>query len=74
MLLMLAAFAMGLWLGAAMDGTPFPMANGMWFWGVATAAVAWLLVWRTEEVRLPDERVQAPRKAPWRRSAGVGVD
>jgi MFS transporter, DHA1 family, multidrug resistance protein len=65
-LMMLAAFAMGLWLGAAMDGTPFPMTNGMWFWGVATAAVAWLLVWRTEEARLPDEQ-----RVPMERETGA---
>ncbi len=46
-LMMVVAFAMGIWLGRAMDGTVFPLANGMWFWGVLTAAVAWLLVGRT---------------------------
>ena len=46
-LMMVVAFAMGIWLGRAMDGTVFPLTNGMWFWGVVTAAVAWLLVWRT---------------------------
>jgi len=45
-LMMVVAFAMGQWLGASMDGTPLPMTNGMWFWGVATAAVAWGLVGR----------------------------
>lgn len=47
--MMLTAFAMGRWLGANMDGTVFPLANGMWFWGVMTASVAWLLVWRVRE-------------------------
>lgn len=45
-LMMVAAFAMGLWLGASMDGTALPMTNGVWFWGVLTAAVAWGLVGR----------------------------
>ena len=44
--MMVVAFAMGQWLGASMDGTPLPMTHGMWFWGVATAAVAWGLVGR----------------------------
>ena len=44
--MMVVAFAIGQWLGASMDGTPLPMTNGMWFWGVATAAVAWGLVGR----------------------------
>lgn len=45
-LMMVAAFAMGQWLGISMDGTVLPLTNGMWFWGVATAAVAWGLVGR----------------------------
>ena len=50
LVMMLVAFAMGSWLGASMDGTVFPLTNGIWFWGVATAGVAWLLVWRVKEV------------------------
>lgn len=46
-LMMLSAFGMGHWLGSRMDGTVQPLTNGMWFWGVMTAAVAWGLVWRT---------------------------
>lgn len=45
-LMMVAAFAMGQWLGASMDGTALPLTNGLWFWGVATAVVAWGLVGR----------------------------
>ena len=44
--MMVVAFAMGQWLGASMDGTSLPMIHGVWFWGVATAAVAWGLVGR----------------------------
>ena len=43
-LMMLAAFAMGGWLGTHMDGTVFPLAYGMWFWSVLTALSAWTLV------------------------------
>ena len=32
--MMLAAFAMGGWLGWRMDGTVFPLTNGIWFWSV----------------------------------------
>jgi MFS transporter, DHA1 family, multidrug resistance protein len=43
-LLALTAFAVGLWLGQAMNGTLRPMALGVAFWGLVTAAVAWTLV------------------------------
>ena len=42
--MMLAAFAMGAWLGTHMDGTVFPLAYGMWFWSVLVALCAWTLV------------------------------
>ena len=42
--MMLAAFAMGGWLGTHMDGTLFPLAYGLWFWSVLIAASAWTLV------------------------------
>ncbi len=42
--MMLAAFGIGAWLGARMDGTVLPLALGMWFWSVCIAAVAWTLV------------------------------
>lgn len=40
------AFAVGLWLGQAMDGSARPMALTVGFWAVATATVAWTLVQR----------------------------
>jgi DHA1 family bicyclomycin/chloramphenicol resistance-like MFS transporter len=43
-LMMLAAFGIGGWLGARMDGTVLPLALGMWFWSVCIALVAWTLV------------------------------
>jgi MFS transporter, DHA1 family, multidrug resistance protein len=42
--MMLVAFATGGWLGMRMDGTVFPLTNGMWFWGVVIAIIAWTLV------------------------------
>jgi MFS transporter, DHA1 family, multidrug resistance protein len=44
--LALTAFAVGMWLGQAMDGTLRPMASGVAFWGCVTAAVAWTQVQR----------------------------
>jgi DHA1 family bicyclomycin/chloramphenicol resistance-like MFS transporter len=44
--LALTAFAIGLWLGQAMDGTLAPMAFGIAFWAALTAIVAWTLVQR----------------------------
>jgi len=43
-LMMVAAFAMGGWLGTHMDGTVAPLVNGIWFWSVLIALVAWTLV------------------------------
>jgi DHA1 family bicyclomycin/chloramphenicol resistance-like MFS transporter len=45
-LMMLAAFGIGGWLGARMDGTVLPLALGMWFWSACLALVAWTLVRR----------------------------
>ncbi len=43
-LMMIAAFAMGAWLGKYMDGTVTPMALAIWFWSGWIALVAWTLV------------------------------
>lgn len=43
-LMMLAAFAVGNWLGSQMDGTVFPLVYGVWFWSVLIALAAWTLV------------------------------
>jgi DHA1 family bicyclomycin/chloramphenicol resistance-like MFS transporter len=43
-LMMLAAFAMGGWLGSHMDGTVLPLTNGIWFWTVLIALAGWTLV------------------------------
>ena len=45
-LMMAAAFATGMWLGAAKDGSALPMAQSIAFWAVFTAASAWGLVLR----------------------------
>ncbi len=45
-MMMLAAFAMGQWLGRHMDGTVFPLAYGLCFWGTLVALSAWTLVRR----------------------------
>jgi DHA1 family bicyclomycin/chloramphenicol resistance-like MFS transporter len=44
--LALVAFAIGLWLGVAIDGTVRPLGFGVAFWAAATAVVAWTLVRR----------------------------
>ena len=43
-LMMLAAFAVGNWLGTHMDGTVYPLVMGVWFWSVLIALAAWTLV------------------------------
>jgi DHA1 family bicyclomycin/chloramphenicol resistance-like MFS transporter len=45
-LMMAAAFATGLWLGAAKDGSALPMVQSIAFWSVLTALSAWFLVLR----------------------------
>lgn len=47
--LALVAFAIGLWLGVALDGTVRPLGHGLAFWSAATAGVAWTLVRRDVE-------------------------
>jgi DHA1 family bicyclomycin/chloramphenicol resistance-like MFS transporter len=45
-LMMVAAFATGLWLGGAKDGSALPMAQSIAFWAALTALSAWFLVLR----------------------------
>ena len=60
--MMLTAFGMGTWLGTRMstgaETGVYPLTNGLWFWAVVIAAVAWTLVQRHGEVR------SAPMPAP----------
>ena len=44
--MMAVAFIMGMWLGAHVDGTLFPMVQGIAFWSLCTALTAWILVRR----------------------------
>jgi MFS transporter, DHA1 family, multidrug resistance protein len=62
-LMMVAAFAMGQWLGQTMpvgtaQATVLPLTQGLWFWAVLIAAVAWGLVPRFGEGRSPPQRAQ----------------
>ncbi|WP_313077524.1 multidrug effflux MFS transporter [Melaminivora sp.] len=50
-MMMLAAFAIGLWLGGALDGTVWPLVRGVALWSVLLAVVAWTLVQRHGEPR-----------------------
>ena len=52
-LMMLAAFVVGGWMGTRLDGTVYPLTNGLWFWSVWIAVVAWTLVQRYGELRRP---------------------
>ena len=50
-MMMLAAFAMGGWVGRHLDGTVWPLVYGVWFWSLVLGAVAWILVPRFGEPR-----------------------
>jgi DHA1 family bicyclomycin/chloramphenicol resistance-like MFS transporter len=55
-LMMVAAFAMGGWLGGHMDGTIRPLTHGVWFWSVLIAVVAWTAVRQLKEPGHDNER------------------
>jgi DHA1 family bicyclomycin/chloramphenicol resistance-like MFS transporter len=48
-LMMVVAFATGIWLGTQTDGSVFPMVNTLGFWSLLTTLSAWGLVWRQSE-------------------------
>jgi DHA1 family bicyclomycin/chloramphenicol resistance-like MFS transporter len=48
-LMMVVAFAVGGWVGVHLDGTVHALTNGVWFWSVCIAAIAWTLVQRHGE-------------------------
>lgn len=50
-LMMIAAFAMGGWVGAHMDGSIWPMVQGILFWSVLISTSAWVLVQRAARSR-----------------------
>ena len=62
---MLAAFLMGGWLGRSLagvadgNGSVLPLTNGLWFWSVLIATVAWTLVQRHGEARTAPQRMPA---------------
>jgi len=62
-LMMLAAFAMGGWLGRSLagigqgTGSVLPLTNGIWFWSVLISVVAWTLVQRHGEPKTPPQRL-----------------
>jgi DHA1 family bicyclomycin/chloramphenicol resistance-like MFS transporter len=64
-LMMIAAFAMGGWLGKSLaaigegTGTVLPLTNGIWFWSVLIASTAWTLVQRHGEIQTPPAALTA---------------
>jgi DHA1 family bicyclomycin/chloramphenicol resistance-like MFS transporter len=44
LMMMLAVFAIGGWLGTRLDGTVWPLVNGIWFWSTVLAVNSWTLV------------------------------
>jgi MFS transporter, DHA1 family, multidrug resistance protein len=50
-LMMIAAFAVGGWVGVRLDGTAAVLTDGVWFWSACIAATAWTLVQRHGEPR-----------------------
>lgn len=50
-LMMITAFVVGGWMGARLDGTVFPLVNGVWFWSACIALVSWTLVQRYGDAR-----------------------
>ena len=44
LMMMLTAFAIGGWLGLRLDGTVWPLVNGIWFWSAVLALISWTLV------------------------------
>jgi MFS transporter, DHA1 family, multidrug resistance protein len=68
-LMMLAAFGMGGWLGKSLAGieqgerSVLPLTNGIWFWSVVIATVAWTLVQRYGQTSTPVRREAAAASA-----------
>ena len=60
LMMMLAAFGVGSWLGWRLDGTVLPLTQGVWFWSAAIAAVAWTLVRRVDAAATVAPAVSAP--------------
>ena len=43
-LMMIAAFGVGGWVGARLDGTVLALTNGVWFWSACIALLSWTVV------------------------------
>jgi len=54
LMMMLAAFAVGGWVGSHLDGTIWPLVQGVCFWALVLATVAWTLVQKYGEP--PEQR------------------
>ncbi len=52
-LMMITAFVVGGWIGTRLDGTVFPLTNGIWFWSLCISTIAWTLVRRYGDPRRP---------------------
>ena len=65
--MMVAAFLMGSWLGVRMASEPvatvLPLTNGLWFWSVLIAGVAWTLVQRYGDAKTPPQPLPAVKQA-----------
>jgi hypothetical protein len=57
-----SAFAVGTWLGDAMDGTVQPMTSGIWFWTVCIAASVWFLVPKWGDLGTPPKGPTPPAR------------
>ncbi|MFO1246456.1 MAG: multidrug effflux MFS transporter [Ramlibacter sp.] len=58
--LTVVAFGVGAWLGWRIDGTVFPLVNGLWFWTAVIAFFAWVLVQRFGDAESPAPAGAAP--------------
>jgi MFS transporter, DHA1 family, multidrug resistance protein len=71
-LMMVAAFGMGGWLGKSLagiatgSGSVLPLTNGIWFWSVLIATVAWTLVQRHGDLQTPPQRQMGAEAPPLR--------
>jgi MFS transporter, DHA1 family, multidrug resistance protein len=48
---MVAAFMVGGWVGAHLDGTAYALTNGVWFWSLCITALTWTFVQKYGEPR-----------------------
>lgn len=65
LMMMIVAFGMGSWLGWRLDGTVFPLTNGVWFWAVCITLNAWTLVqWHGASGSTAPPQAVIPRTEP----------